>query len=316
MGFEGLLGNARLKDNLRRSVDSGRLSHFYLISGLRGSGKRTLARLLAAAAVCRQGEQKPCLQCTACRKAMTGNHPDIITVTDPEHKAVAVKIVRQYREDVYIKPNEAEKKVYIFPQELGTEGQNALLKILEEPPSYGLFLLLAENPQQILTTVRSRCTLLQMESLPKELLLSQLKKQFPQADGEQLQAAAERSGGYLGQAAELLREGEVVSGRTKAFAKAYLEKDPAAMTRLLVGMEKTKRDQALEEVEQWLHLLQNALSCRSGLPAVTQEIKQLSRQDPAKLLFAIKELEKAITYLKANVSVAAVCGHLQWQLLS
>ena len=206
--------------------------------------------------------------------------------------------------------------VYIFPQELGTEGQNALLKILEEPPSYGLFLLLAENPQQILTTVRSRCTLLQMESLPKELLLSQLKKQFPQADGEQLQAAAERSGGYLGQAAELLREGEVVSGRTKAFAKAYLEKDPAAMTRLLVGMEKTKRDQALEEVEQWLHLLQNALSCRSGLPAVTQEIKQLSRQDPAKLLFAIKELEKAITYLKANVSVAAVCGHLQWQLLS
>ena len=314
MGFEGLLGNARLKENLRHSVDSGRLSHFYLITGPKGSGKRTLARLLAAAAVCRDGN-KPCLACSACRKAMTNNHPDIISVTDPEHKAVAVKIVRDYREDVYIKPNEADKKVYIFPQELGTEGQNALLKILEEPPAYGVFILLAENPQQILTTVRSRCTMLQMESIPKGLLLAQLEKQFPQADREQLEAAAERSGGYWGQAAELLKEGEVVSGRTKAFARAFLDGDPAAITRLMVGMEKTKRDLAVEELEQWLHLLQNALSCRSGLPAVTQEIKQLSRQDPAKLLSAIRELEKAITYLKANVSVAAVCSYLQWQLL-
>lgn len=314
MGFEGLLGNARLKENLRHSVDSGRLSHFYLISGPRGSGKRTLARLLAAAAVCR-GEKKPCLSCPACRKAMTDNHPDIISVVDPDRKAVPVKLVREYRDDVYIKPNEAEKKVYIFPQELGPEGQNALLKILEEPPAYGLFLLLAENPQQILTTVRSRCTLLQMESLPKELLLSQLQKQFPNADREQLQAAAERSGGYLGQAVELLREGEVISARTQAFAKAFLERDPVAMTRLMVGMEKTKRDQALTEVEQWRQLLQNALSCRSGLSAVGQEIKQLSRQDPARLLNAIRELDKAITYLKANVSVAAVCANLQWTVL-
>ena len=205
--------------------------------------------------------------------------------------------------------------MYIFPQELGPEGQNALLKILEEPPAYGLFLLLAENPQQILTTVRSRCTLLQMESLPKELLLSQLQKQFPNADREQLQAATERSGGYLGQAAELLREGEVISARTQAFAKAFLERDPVAMTRLMVGMEKTKRDQALTEVEQWRQLLQNALSCRSGLSAVGQEIKQLSRQDPARLLNAIRELDKAITYLKANVSVAAVCANLQWTLI-
>lgn len=313
MGFEGLLGNARLKENLGRSLQSGRLSHFYLISGPQGSGKKTLARLLAAAAVCR-GEKKPCLACSACRKAMTNNHPDIITVTDPDHKAVAVKIVREHREDVYIKPNEADKKVYIFPQELGTEGQNALLKILEEPPAYGVFLLLAENPQQILTTVRSRCTLIQMESLPKDLLVSHLQKAFPQAEQELLLAAAERSGGYLGQAAELLKEGEVVSGRTKAFAEAFLEKDPVAMTRLMVSMEKTKRDQAVEEVEQWLHLLQNALSCRSGLPAITQQIKALSRQDPAVLLSAIRELEKAITYLKANVSVAAVCSNLQWQL--
>ena len=157
MGFEGLLGNEQLKNNLRASVNRGRASHFYLISGPKGSGKHTLAQLLAAARVCR-GSDKPCLSCSACRKVLGNSHPDVITVVDPDHKTVAVKLVRQYREDIFIKPNEADKKVYIFPQELGIEGQNALLKVLEEPPSYGVFMILSENPEALLPTIRSRCT--------------------------------------------------------------------------------------------------------------------------------------------------------------
>ena len=81
MGFEGLLGNERLKENLRMSVGRGRISHFYLISGPSGAGKRTLARLLSAAILC-QGTEKPCLQCPACRKVMGASHPDCITVDD------------------------------------------------------------------------------------------------------------------------------------------------------------------------------------------------------------------------------------------
>jgi len=106
MGFEKLLGNERMKQNLTQSLTKGHISHFYLISGPQGSGKRTLARLLAAAILC-QGEGKPCLHCGPCRKVMEGNHPDVITVEDPEHKNVAVKIVRQFREDVFIRPNES-----------------------------------------------------------------------------------------------------------------------------------------------------------------------------------------------------------------
>ena len=107
MAFETLLGNDRLKENLTKSLQQGRISHCYLLSGPAGSGKRTLARLLAAGILC-QKENRPCLSCGPCRKVMEGNHPDVITVEDPEHKAVAVKIVRQYREDVYIRPNESE----------------------------------------------------------------------------------------------------------------------------------------------------------------------------------------------------------------
>ena len=141
MGFESFLGNGQVKENLRRSLSNNRISHFFLISGPAGSGKHTLARHLAAAILC-QASEKPCLSCPVCRKVMSGVHPDFITVEDPEHKAVAVKIVREYREDIFIRPNEAEHKIYLFPQELGIEGQNALLKIQEEPPSYGVFILL------------------------------------------------------------------------------------------------------------------------------------------------------------------------------
>ena len=157
MSFETFLGNDRLKKNLAESLAKGRISHFYLISGPQGSGKRTLAKLLSAAILCRES-RKPCLRCLPCRKILEGNHPDCITVEDPDHKNVAVKIVRQIREDVFIRPNESDHKIYIFPQELGIEGQNALLKILEEPPKYGVFLLLSDNPNKLLPTVRSRCT--------------------------------------------------------------------------------------------------------------------------------------------------------------
>ena len=100
MGFEGLLGNERLKENIRRSVGRGRIAHFYVISGPAGAGKHTLARLLAAAILCK-GEDKPCLQCSACRKVLADSHPDFITVDDPEKKTVPVDLIRQARAGEY-----------------------------------------------------------------------------------------------------------------------------------------------------------------------------------------------------------------------
>ena len=143
MGFESLLGNERLKENLRSSINRGRISHFYLIAGPEGSGKRTLARLLAAAILCKSAE-KPCGVCPACRKVLGAGHPDFITIDDPEKKTVSVDLIRQARADIYIRTNESDHKIYLFPraQDMGIPGQNALLKVLEEPPSYGVFLLL------------------------------------------------------------------------------------------------------------------------------------------------------------------------------
>ena len=314
MAFDTLLGNDRLKDNLTASIRRGRISHFYLISGPAGAGKKTLARLLAAAILCK-AEEKPCLSCPACRKVMGDSHPDFITVRDPEHKNIAVKIVRQIREDMFIRPNEADRKIYLFPQDLGIEGQNALLKILEEPPSYGVFLLLTDNPEKLLPTVRSRCTELALQSLPESLLRSHLVQTFPEADEESVTAAIGRSGGYLGQAMQLLESGSIITDQTRAFARSFGQKDPLELVQTLVPMEKWKRDQLQPELEHWAELLQQALVCRSGVQIPSPTARQLAGlRSSAELLQALRHLQKAIEYIQSNVSAAAICGWLQWAL--
>ena len=298
----------------RRLAQAGRLSHAYLITGPKGSGRRTLAKLLAAAMLC-TGEDKPCLSCNPCRKVMEGIHPDFITVEDPEHKTVAVKIVRQFREDVFIRPNESAYKIYLFPQELGIEGQNALLKILEEPPKHGVFLLITDNPEKMLPTVRSRCTELKLQGLSDKLLHRQLRQDFPQATEDDLQAAIARSGGFLGQAREILEDGDSVPPQTEGFVQAFAARDSLGLTQVLAPMEKWKRDALLEMLQSWLELVEMALASRTGGTAAFSLAANLSRsRTSAELLTAAKHLQKCLEYGRSNVSPAAICGYLNWAL--
>ena len=314
MGFEQLLGNRQLKENLIQSIQRNRTSHFYLISGPAGSGKKTLARLLAAALMC-QNAQKPCHACNDCRKVMADTHPDLITVTDPEHKNVSDKIARQIRDDMSIRPNEREKKIYMFPQDLGTEGQNALLKVLEEPPSYGVFMLLTDNAEKILPTVRSRCIELRLNALPDDMLRQRLLQDFPDAGSDDIDAAISRSGGYLGQAKQLLEDGSAVTPQTEALMLSIANQDAMGIVQVLVPMERWKRDQFLPFLEQWTGILQQALVFRSGVQVTPPLSRQLrNARSSADILHYIRCLQKSIEYTQGNVSVAAVCGYLEWAL--
>ncbi len=316
MGFSELLGNERLRDNLTGSLARGHISHFYLISGPAGSGKHTLARLLASAILCREVD-KPCGKCLPCRKIASGNHPDFITIDEPEKKTVSVDLIRQARSDIYIRPNEADRKIYLFPraQDMGIPSQNALLKVLEEPPSYGVFILLTDNPEKLLPTVRSRCTELALQPLPESLLRKTLQNDFPEADSEAISAAIQRSGGYLGQARQLLAENDTVSPQTEGFVRSFAQRDTMGLVQVLVPMEKWKRDQLIPQLQQWVSLLENALACRCGMSAATAMAKTLcASRGPQELLSAVRSLQKAIEYAQGNVSPAAVCGWLEWVL--
>ena len=312
MSFDALLGNEQLKTDLARSLQTGHISHCYLITGPQGSGKHTLARLLAAAILC-QGRDKPCGVCHPCRKVLEGGHPDFITWEDPDHQKIPVKLIREtFRPDVFIKPNESEHKIYMISQELGLEGQNALLTILEEPPAYAVFLLLADNPEKLLPTVRSRCRELKLSALPRQLLEERLSRDFPQASREDLRRAAERSGGFLGQAKALLEEGLSLPPQTAAFVRAFAGGDALALTELLVPMEKWKRDALIPVLSGWLALLEEALAGYREISTLAGEIA--ARRTAPDIYRAIQALQKALTYAQGNVSPGAICGWLAWAL--
>lgn len=315
MGFDGLLGNERIKENLRRSFERGRVPHFFLICGPEGSGRHTLTRLLAAAMMC-QGQHQPCGRCEGCRKVQNGIHPDFITVDDPEKKTVPVELVRQARTDMFIRPNEGKRKIYLFPraQDMLEPSQNALLKILEEPPSYGAFILITDNAEKMLPTIRSRCTELQLLPLPETVLKPELARRFPDASADTLSAAVSRSGGYLGQAISLL-EGQEEPVQTKEFAAAFAGRNVLGLTMVLVPMEKWKRDQLVPILEQWVAVLEESLACRAGGRAISELSRTISAsRSAADILAAIRQLQKCIEYARGNVSPAAVCGYLQWAL--
>ena len=315
MGFETLLGNDRLKENLTVSLSKGRVSHFYLISGPAGSGKRTLARLLAAAILC-QGRDKPCGVCGPCRKALKNEHPDFITIDDPEKKTVPVDLIRKARADIYIQPNESDYKIYLFPraQDMGLPGQNALLKVLEEPPKYGVFILLTDNPEKLLPTVRSRCTELALTSVPEKQMRQHLTLKYPKASAEDIAAAIMRSGGWLGQAQELLEGGEIPP-QTADFVRSFAARDTMGLVNVLVPMEKWKRDALIDLLTDWQMLLEDALACRAGLPSTSPLARELSQGRTApELMQALKALQKAAQYAQGNVSPAAICGWLAWEL--
>ncbi len=135
------------------------LSHAYLITGGSAQGRADYARRLTAAYLC-EGERAPCGRCRHCRKVEGGIHPDVSWVTLPDGKReITVEQARALRSDAYIRPNEGRRKVYVIDPADGMNAaaQNALLKVLEEGPAYGAFLLLAEQPGKLLDTVRSRC---------------------------------------------------------------------------------------------------------------------------------------------------------------
>lgn len=316
MRFAELLGNETLKAQLCAALDSGRLSHSYLLAGPAGSGKHTLARLLAAAMEC-EGPQPPCGVCRACRKALSGNHPDILMVDDPERKQVPVDLVRQARTELFVRPNEGRRKVLIFPraQDLNASAQNALLKVLEEPPDYGAFLLLARSPEALLPTIRSRCVELRLSPLDRETLLDALRQRFPDRPEADWEAAAARSGGFLGQAEALLQGDALQLPQAAQFAEAYAGRDTLALVELFCSMEKWKRNQLAPVLEQLRPLLAQALQARQGCPVLSPGARAIAeRRTAQELLSACETVRQALEDCWANVSVANICAWLLVQL--
>lgn len=169
--FDGPEGGEEIQKSLSLAFAGDRFPHAVLLEGGSGSGTDRLAAVLARAAVCLSSGDKPCGTCAGCVKSAAGSHPDIFTLNGDENpRAFPVDAVRRIRADAYVRPNEAPRRVFVLlgMQNMSEISQNALLKILEEPPENVLFVLTTVSAASLLPTVRSRVQIFSAagESMP------------------------------------------------------------------------------------------------------------------------------------------------------
>lgn len=160
--------NAYIRELARR----GQLGHAFLLLGTDGKALNETALLGAQALLCAASdEEKPCGRCVHCKKLKKGIHPDLTTLERAKDKReISVEQVRILRQEAYVLPNEASRRVFLIPEAdtMNAAAQNALLKVLEEPPPYAAFLLMGKNPGSFLQTVRSRCVELRVQARSAE----------------------------------------------------------------------------------------------------------------------------------------------------
>lgn len=152
-----LIGNFRICNMLNSMVKNRRIPHAILIEGEEGLGKKTLAKFIAKACLCKD-ENPPCDSCKTCHLIEVGSHPDFQVVA-PDGSQIKVDQVRELRVEAFLSPMAADGRVFIIESAhtMNDAAQNALLKVLEEPPQGVTFILLAKNAKLLLETIRSRC---------------------------------------------------------------------------------------------------------------------------------------------------------------
>ncbi len=230
--FSDIYGNVLLVKRLQWMVQSGKVLNSYVFEGAEGIGKKTTADIFASALVCENQKNAPCGYCSACAKTGTRNHPDIIYVRKKKDKtSIGIDEVReQIIESAYIKPFLADKKIFIIEDGglLTAGAQNGLLKVLEEPPAYAVFIILTPKAGLLLDTVLSRSVLFSFLPLSYEETYRYFRT-HTQAPEEKLQFAARFSQGVIGKGQKLLEDEEFqeLYQQTARFTEALLRSDQA-----------------------------------------------------------------------------------------
>ncbi len=166
MGFEKITGHDKIIKYIQTAIKQEKLGHAYIFEGQAGVGKGIIALEFIKAINCKNNINNGCDKCSSCMKINSDNHPDI-NVLEPQGKSIKNKQIEEFQREILLRPYESNKKAFIIQQAdtMTTSAQNRILKILEEPPEYGIIIFISENSGHLLPTVKSRCQLLKFNRI-------------------------------------------------------------------------------------------------------------------------------------------------------
>jgi DNA polymerase-3 subunit gamma/tau len=337
--FSEFIGQEHVVKTLTNAILSGMISHAYLFSGPRGTGKTTLARLLAKAVNCqnrKENEFEPCNKCNSCQEITTGNAIDLIEIDAASHRGI--DDIRELREGIKFAPAKSKYKVFIIDEchQLSKDAANALLKTLEEPPPHAIFILATTEVHKMIPTIVSRCQRFDFRKLRAEEIVEKLERIAKAEKVKIEEAALELIALY---SSGSIRDGESLLDELFTFAANSKKEIKAEEVKNLLGLVETELvsqfiDLILEKnASKAINFLQNEVSekgldlrefsralinyLRQGLilkltgvgetrnPIVTgltkEELEKLKKQVEA---FKTAELEKAINlFLEAQTKM-------------
>lgn len=295
-----------VRDSLTKILSAKTFPHAFLFAGPKGTGKTSAARILAKVVNCEtKGKNVPCGKCEQCISITSGANLDVVEIDAASHRGI--DDVRVLRDAVGLSPVKAKKKVYIIDEAhmLTTEASNALLKTLEEPPGHVIFILATTNPEKLISTIKSRTTLINFKKATKDEIVGSLKRVVKgekiKIDKEGLDIIASSSGGSFRDAIKILEQAweekikldpphlkEFIGGRgefdLEEFMRFLARKD---VKNLLSSIETAvEKGTDLENVtKSILERLQEALLAKSGVG--DSDIFQLSKEDLISLIEVI-----------------------------
>ncbi len=300
MNFNGFAGNEKVKQQLTFLAETGRLPHAIVIEGEDGLGKRTLAKELALNLFCINKENAPCRTCPQCVKVLKGVHPDIYEYTPTG--SYKIDEVRTIVEDAVISPNEADYKIYILGncQLMTAYAQNALLKVLEEPPSYAVFILTVNNKSSLLETVLSRSVVITLQGVTAKEGAEYIVSNVENVNYDDAFTALEVWGGNIGKTLESLTDGKLskISTVAKDVTTALLsenEYDLIKVCTVFTG----ERDMIVDAMGLLKSIFRDALFYESGelVSGFHETAKVLHNRLSKEMLCNLIEVSERLKYL-------------------
>lgn len=269
MGFDELYGNDPVKRSLKRALFNGHISNSYVFEGISGVGKRLCANIFARALVCKEAspESRPCEKCPACVKARSNNHPDIVRLVQTAGKSsIGVDDVReQILSEVYLKPYLAKRRVFIIGDGdlLSDEAQNALLKVLEEPPENVTFITCVTKQDKLLDTVLSRSSVMSFFPLSFQEVSSYLANHFE--TNENIELAARLSQGSIGAAVSFMAKEGTEKRFHESIAHISALNRNAAMVRQTADFMIEEKENISDIIDFMSTFIRDCVYVKSGL---------------------------------------------------